>query len=42
MFLGVPLRMAKETDIPVPFSEYTYHIIKAPEEKNDGIFDYEV
>mgnify|MGYP004517117145 CR=1 FL=1 len=26
--------------IPTPYNEYTYHIIKAIEEKNDGKFDY--
>ena len=41
MFLGVLIRMAKERDIPVPYSECVYHFIKALEEKNDGLFDYE-
>lgn len=41
MFLGVLMRMAAEAGIQVPFSEYTYHIIKALEEKNDGVFNYE-
>ena len=26
--------------IAVPYNEYTYHMIKALEEKNDGKFDY--
>lgn len=39
MFLGVLLRYAKELSIPCPYSEYTLHIIKAIEEKNDGKFD---
>ena len=26
--------------IPTPYNEYTYHIIKALEEKKDGKFDY--
>lgn len=26
--------------IPTPYNKYTYHIIKAIEEKNDGKFDY--
>ena len=25
---------------PTPYNEYTYHMIKALEEKNDGLFDY--
>ena len=40
MFLGVLIRKAAEAGIAVPFSEYTYHAIKALEEKNDGKFDY--
>ena len=34
------MRMGKELGIPTPYNEYTYHMIKALEEKNDGIFDY--
>ena len=30
----------KEFEIPVPYCEYTYHMIKALEEKNDGRFAY--
>ena len=41
MFLGVLIRLAKERGIPVPCSECVYHLIKALEEKNDGLFDYE-
>ena len=40
MFSGALIRMGKELGIPVPYNEYTYHIIKALEEKNDGKFDY--
>ena len=40
MFSGVLIRMGKELGIPTPYNEYTYHIIKAMEEKNDGKFDY--
>lgn len=39
-FSGALIRMGKELGIPVPYNEYTYHIIKAMEEKNDGKFDY--
>ncbi len=40
MFSGALMRMGKELGIPTPYNEYTYHIIKAIEEKNDGKFDY--
>ena len=40
MFSGVLIRMGRELGIPTPYNEYTYHIIKALEEKNDGLFDY--
>ena len=40
MFSGVLVRMGKELGIPMPYNEYTYHMIKALEEKNDGKFDY--
>lgn len=39
MFAGHMLRMAEETGISVPYCEYTFHVIKAMEEKNDGLFD---
>ena len=41
MFSGALIRMGKELGIPTPYNEYTYHMIKALEEKNDGLFDYE-
>lgn len=40
MFSGALVRMGKELGIPTPYNEYTYHMIKAMEEKNDGRFDY--
>ena len=40
MFSGALIRMGKELGIPTPYNEYTYHMIKALEEKNDGKFDY--
>ena len=40
MFSGALMRMGRELGIPTPYNEYTYHIIKALEEKNDGRFDY--
>lgn len=39
MFAGVLISMAKEAGIAVPYAEYTYHLIKALEEKNDGLFN---
>ena len=38
---GALVRMGKELGIPTPYNEYTYHMIKALEEKNDGLFDYD-
>lgn len=40
-FAGEMVRMGKELGIAVPYCEYTYHLIKSLEEKNDGKFDYE-
>ena len=40
MFSGALVRMGKELGIPTPYNEYTYYMIKALEEKNDGKFDY--
>ena len=40
MFSGALVRMGKELGIPMPYNEYTYHMIKALEEKNDVKFDY--
>lgn len=41
MFSGALMRMGEEMGIPTPYNEYTYHMIKALEEKNDGLFDYQ-
>ena len=41
MFAGAVVRMGRELGIPAPYTEFTYHMIKALEEKNDGKFDYE-
>ena len=41
IFAGEMVRMGKELGIAVPYCEYTYHLIKSLEEKNDGKFDYE-
>lgn len=40
MFSSALIRMGKELGIPTPYNEFTYHMIKALEEKNDGRFDY--
>lgn len=36
---GYLLTLAEENDIDVPYIEYTYHAIKALEEKNEGLFE---
>lgn len=41
MFAGTMVKMGQELGISVPYCEYTFHAIKALEEKNDGKFDYE-
>ena len=41
MFAGVLMKKAEKAGVKVPFTEYTYHAIKALEEKNDGLFDYD-
>lgn len=41
MFSGAIIRMGRELGIPTPYNEFVYHMIKALEEKNDGMFDYE-
>ena len=40
MFSGALVRMGKKLGVPTPYNEYTYHMIKALEEKNDGKFEY--
>lgn len=40
MFCGVLMKKAAEKGLAVPYAEYTYHLIKALEEKNDGLFNY--
>lgn len=40
MFAGFLMEKARSLGISVPFTEYTYHAIKAIEEKNDGKFTY--
>ena len=41
MFAGVLMEKAKAAGISVPYTEYTYHAVKALEEKSDGKFSYE-
>lgn len=41
VFAGSMVRMGREMGVPTPYNEFTYHMIKALEEKNDGLFDYE-
>lgn len=40
MFSGAIIRMGKELGISTPYNEFTFHMLKALEEKNDGRFDY--
>lgn len=41
MFSGAIIKMGKELNIPTPYNEFVDHIIKAMEEKNDGLFEYQ-
>ncbi len=36
MFSGALVRMGRELGIPTPYNEFTFHVIKALEEKNSG------
>ena len=40
MFSGTVMRLGQELGIPTPYNECLYHMIRAIEEKNDGLFDY--
>lgn len=40
MFLGVLLKIAERRGLQLPYCDYTYHALKALEEKNAGRFDY--
>lgn len=40
MLAGEMVSMGRELGISVPYCQYTYHLIKALEEKNDGKFEY--
>ena len=40
MFAGVLMEKARQAGVSVPYTEYTYHAVKALEEKNDGKFEY--
>lgn len=40
MFCGTVMRLGQEKGIPVPYNTFSYHVIKALEEKNAGKFDY--
>lgn len=41
MLAGALMRMAKEAGISVPYTTMIYHFIKAREQQNQGLFDYE-
>ena len=40
MLAGEMVSMGEALGISVPYCEYTYHLVKALEEKNDGKFKY--
>lgn len=40
MFSGAMVRMGKECNVPTPFNEFVFYVIKALEEKNDGKFQF--
>lgn len=40
MFSGAVVKMGEEMGIDTPYNRLVFHIIKAFEEKNDGLFDY--
>lgn len=40
VFSGTVVRMGKQLDITTPYNSCIYHLIKALEEKNDGLFDF--
>lgn len=39
-FAGAVMKLSKEANLSSPYCDYTYHLIKALEQKNDGMFDY--
>lgn len=41
MLAGTMIKLGKEVGVSTPYNEFVYHAIKALEEKNDGLFDYE-
>lgn len=40
MFCGTLVKLGSELNIPTPYNEFAYNIIKGLEEKNDGRFDF--
>lgn len=40
MLCGKMVSMGKALGVPTPYNAFAYHVIKALEEKNDGLFDY--
>lgn len=41
LFAGAIVEMGRELGIPTPYNAFAYHAIKALEQKNDGLFDYQ-
>lgn len=40
IFSGALTKMGAELGVPTPFNDMCFHLIKALEQKNDGLFDY--
>ncbi len=41
MLAGTAIRLSQESGLSAPFCEFTYHAIKALEEKGDGLFNFQ-
>lgn len=39
-FAGAVMKLSEKAGVSSPYCDYTYHLIKALEQKNDGIFEY--
>ena len=40
MLAGTAIRLSQDAGLSAPFCEFTYHAIKALEEKGDGKFNF--
>ena len=39
-YFGDDMKLSEKAGVSSPYCDYTYHLIKALEQKNDGIFEY--